>query len=286
MAERKVLNKYFPPDFDPALIPKRESLHGKQIKVRIMLPMTIQCTICGEYIGRGKKFNGRMEIVEGMKYLGITIFRMYVKCTNCCAEIAFRTDPQHHDYIVESGATRNFEPWRQEKQMTAEALDEQINAETGDVMQQLENRTLESKREIDIVDALEEIKELSDKNEQLGLADLLQAKEERESKALRAVDDELGKEAAAALAERSTIIKRLDETKPKGLDTSSLFGSTNTAVDTSSVISVNAIAVKKRKRTDDKKKKKKKKHKKNKKSSKPKEDSMALLCAYSSDDSV
>ncbi|TXG65835.1 hypothetical protein EZV62_007110 [Acer yangbiense] len=40
--------------------------------------------------------------------------RFYFKCTKCSAELTMKTDPQNSDYIVESGATRNFEPWRAE----------------------------------------------------------------------------------------------------------------------------------------------------------------------------
>ena len=42
MGERKVLNKYFPPDFDPALIPKVKMAKDHQMKIRMMLPMSVR----------------------------------------------------------------------------------------------------------------------------------------------------------------------------------------------------------------------------------------------------
>ena len=184
--------RYYPPDFDPSQILRKKGARKDQIKarrgaalravvrasdalcvnvcapvcvkqVRMMLPMSIRCNTCGNYISKGArsrwiaraarrrhsacavcvwcvpythivrcraatratpragtKFNSRKEDAAGEDYLGIQIFRFYFKCPRCSAELAMKTDPKNSDYIVEAGATRNYEPWRDK--------DEQVRA--------------------------------------------------------------------------------------------------------------------------------------------------------------
>ena len=69
-----------------------------------MIPFSLQCIKCGEYMYRGKKFNSRKEDVIGDDYLGIKKYRFYIKCCVCNNEIAFKTDPKNQDYVCESGA--------------------------------------------------------------------------------------------------------------------------------------------------------------------------------------
>eukprot|EP00967_Tisochrysis_lutea_P001126 scaffold1469_cov19-Tisochrysis_lutea.AAC.1 len=69
----QVLNKYYPPDFDPAEMPKRKRPKTNDMKVRMMLPMTVQCRTCGHFMYKGTKFNTRKEDVLGQDYLGIQI---------------------------------------------------------------------------------------------------------------------------------------------------------------------------------------------------------------------
>lgn len=127
-------------------------------------------------------------------YLGIQIFRFYFKCTRCSAEITFKTDPQNSDYTVESGASRNFEPWRDEEevndcflatvfwhcfwlinlycillfsfvilysyQATEKEKRKRTEEEMGDAMKSLENRAVDSKQDMDILAALEEMRSM------------------------------------------------------------------------------------------------------------------------------
>ncbi|KAJ0802514.1 putative saf4/Yju2 protein [Helianthus annuus] len=162
MSERKVVNKYYPPDFDPAKIPRRSQ--QQQIKVRYMLPMSIRCGTCGSYIYKGTKFNSRQEKLIGETYLGIIpIFRFYIKCTHCCAEIAIKTDPQQSDYVVEAGARRNFEP------RAAEDEKQKVGSDA------IEIRRLASKRETETLSALDELKSMKSRRAHVSVDSMLEA---------------------------------------------------------------------------------------------------------------
>ncbi|GAA5938781.1 hypothetical protein JCM1841_001625 [Sporobolomyces salmonicolor] len=158
MSERKVLNKYFPPDFDPSKIPRRKMPKDKQQVVRLMAPFSMRCNTCGEYIYKGKKFNARKETVQGEEYYGIKIFRFYIKCTQCSAEITFKTDPKNSDYTAEHGAMRNFEPWRANDDKKEDDKLARLEEEENNPMAALENKAIDSKREMDILDALQSLR--------------------------------------------------------------------------------------------------------------------------------
>lgn len=130
MSERKTLNKYYPPDFDPSKVVKRKkgpagSAAASLPTVRLMAPFSMRCTTCGEFIYKGKKFNARKQMT-GEDYQSIKIIRFYIRCPRCSGEIRFKTDPKVNDYRTEYGAVRNHEPWRdrvQEEETTDQRLD-------------------------------------------------------------------------------------------------------------------------------------------------------------------
>ena len=168
--ERKVLNKYIPADFDPKLVPRgKKKGNDDLIPVRMMLPFSIQCSSCSSFMYRGRKFNSKKESVKGEKgkYLGIQRFRFYIKCTVCSRPITFLTDPQNADYEMESGATRNYEVHKDKERTDEDMAAERAAEEKEDPMKALENRVLASQREMQEMDALEEIRALNMKHRQM-----------------------------------------------------------------------------------------------------------------------
>jgi len=93
---------------------------------------------------------------------------IYVCSTLCSAEITFKTDPKNTDYTAEHGASRNFEPWREEKAVEEEDRLAKLEEEENNPMKALENRTIDSKREMEILDALQDIRARNARNERVG----------------------------------------------------------------------------------------------------------------------
>lgn len=165
MGERKVLNKYYPPNFDPSLIPRNKKPKTKQITIRTMLPFTIQCSKCAEYMYAGRKFNARKEEALDLTYLTIKIWRFYIRCTMCSSEVIFRTDPQHGGYVCEAGAKTLHDPMRDNNPwLGVEDLDKPVDKDTTeDPIGLLEQRQLEEQREMEQLQRLALLKEKSDR---------------------------------------------------------------------------------------------------------------------------
>ncbi|XP_011745916.2 splicing factor YJU2 isoform X1 [Macaca nemestrina] len=201
MSERKVLNKYYPPDFDPSKIPKLKLPKDRQYVVRLMAPFNMRCKTCGEYIYKGKKFNARKETVQNEVYLGLPIFRFYIKCTRCLAEITFKTDPENTDYTMEHGATRNFQAEKlleeEEKRVQKEREDEELN----NPMKVLENRTKDSKLEMEVLENLQELKDLNQRQAHVDFEAMLRQHRLSEEERRRQEQEEDEQETAALLEE-------------------------------------------------------------------------------------
>jgi len=187
--ERKVLNKYYPPDFDPRKIPKCKVERNRQYVIRVMAPFNMRCNTCGEYIYKGKKFNARRETVEDDDFLGLSLFRFYIRCPGCLAEITFKTDLKNCDYSQEHGSTRLFEA---EKLLQAQdrEIQKQEEEDATNPMKMLEKRTKMSRFEMDALERLEELKEMNQRQGKTDYASLIREVTKEQALALKRQEDE------------------------------------------------------------------------------------------------
>lgn len=162
MSERKVLNRYFPPDFDPKKLDENKKLlkskskkkvggikKKKFLNIRMLYPFTIRCNGCNVYHYVGTKFNSKVERVSNESYLEIPIWRFYGRCTQCGNTIVFKTNPKSGDYILESGATRNY------------VKKEQVEAEKETGESDIVTKVMNTANEVRILDELEQLRTLN-----------------------------------------------------------------------------------------------------------------------------
>ena len=139
-----------------------------------MAPFNMCCKTCGEYIYKGKKFNAKKEDVEGDTYLGIRMYRFYIKCTRCLQEICFKTDPRNTDYEIEAGATRNFMALKLAEEQAQRIEDEEKEEIATNPMKLLEKRTQQSRKELEQLEQLEELKDLNRRQQDINYDQMLE----------------------------------------------------------------------------------------------------------------
>ncbi|QID86359.1 protein CWC16 [Saccharomyces pastorianus] len=138
MSERKAINKYYPPDYNPLeaeklsrkMSKKLKTMNKSQASIRLMTPFSMRCLECNEYIPKSRKFNGKKELLKE-KYLdSIKIYRLTISCPRCANSITFRTDPGTSDYVMEIGGVRNYVPQKpddnSEPKPAAESIDDTL----------------------------------------------------------------------------------------------------------------------------------------------------------------
>jgi len=219
-----------------------------------MAPFSMHCVTCGNWIAKSTKFNARKETVEGEMYLTIKIFRFYIRCPRCSAEITFKTDPKNADYVCEHGALRNFDSSREERILGEEMKLERQQQEENNPMKALENRTLESKKEMDILDALDEIRTKNARTERLDIDEvnekLMKRQQKTEEELIRMEEEEIDKIAKATFkTDDGDNVKRLAE-DVDDIDIKSLLKdkyniSSNTYHSTSSSNAANSLGIRK-----------------------------------------
>ncbi|RDD41482.1 Coiled-coil domain-containing protein 130-like protein [Trichoplax sp. H2] len=141
MADRKAVNKYYPPDWRPEkgsinkyrgshplrdrarkldqgiLIIRRFQLFYSMFEQKLSfslyqrfeMPYNIWCDGCGNHVGMGVRYNAEKKKVGN--YYTTPIFNFRMKCHLCENKIEMENDPQNCDYKIVKGASRKNERW-------------------------------------------------------------------------------------------------------------------------------------------------------------------------------
>lgn len=144
----------------------------------------MRCLTCNEYIYKGRKFNSRLETVQGESYMGLRVYRMYIKCPRCLSEITFKTDMKNEDYELEHGATRNFDSIRLAERAEAQRIEAEKAELANNPMRVLEERTKQSQFEIEMHETLEDLRALRDRHAHVDTRSLLNNLDEERQKTL------------------------------------------------------------------------------------------------------
>jgi len=171
MAERKAVNKYYPPDWTPKMgsINKYNNSHplrerarklGQGILIiRFEMPYNIWCGGCGNHIGMGVRYNAEKKKV-GMYYT-TPIYQFRMKCHLCDNHFEMKTDPQNLDYIVVNGARRQEGRWdpMQNEQVVPE--DKETSQKlASDAMFKLEHGVDDQKKSNSVAPSLAKLEDL------------------------------------------------------------------------------------------------------------------------------
>ncbi|XP_043388637.1 coiled-coil domain-containing protein 130 isoform X2 [Chelonia mydas] len=158
MGERKGVNKYYPPDFDPAkhvslnkyrnshpLRERARKLSQGILIIRFEMPYNIWCDGCKNHIGMGVRYNAEKKKVGN--YYTTPIYRFRMKCHLCVNYIEMQTDPANCDYVIVSGAQRKEERWdmQDNEQILTTEHEEKKQLET-DAMYRLEHGAMDQSK--------------------------------------------------------------------------------------------------------------------------------------------
>ncbi|KAK3509969.1 hypothetical protein QTP70_023786, partial [Hemibagrus guttatus] len=172
LGERKGVNKYYPPDFDPA---KHRSINGYWnthplrerarklsqgiLIIRFEMPYNIWCDGCKNHIGMGVRYNAEKKKVGN--YYTTPIYRFRMKCHLCVNYIEMQTDPATCDYVIVSGANRKEERWNmaENEQILTTEHTEKEKLET-DAMYKLDHGGKDKEKLRAAIPSLSEMQEL------------------------------------------------------------------------------------------------------------------------------
>lgn len=171
-AERKAVNKYYPPEFDPnkhksinkfrkshPLRERARKLSQGILIIRFELPYNIWCNGCNNHIGMGVRYNA--EKSKTGTYYSTPVYKFRMKCHLCDNHFEMQTDPANLDYIILSGARRQENRWDPtENEQVVPEESSKIKKLATDAMFKLEHKIEDQNKSKLLVPVLEQLQDL------------------------------------------------------------------------------------------------------------------------------
>ncbi|XP_045136968.1 coiled-coil domain-containing protein 130 homolog [Portunus trituberculatus] len=170
MGERKGVNKYYPPDYDPnkgglnkfqgthALRERARKLHLGILIIRFEMPYNIWCEGCNNHIGTGVRYNAEKKKV-GM-YYSTPVYQFRMKCHLCDNHFEIKTDPANLDYEIVSGARRQERRWDPTENEQVVPEDKEVTRKMAvDAMYKLEHGVGDKTKAKEVDPVLKELEE-------------------------------------------------------------------------------------------------------------------------------
>lgn len=121
MADRKAVNKYYPPEWEPKhgsinkfrgqhpLRDRARKLDQGILIVRFEMPFNVWCENCDAHIGKGVRYNAEKK--QAGNYFSTKIWSFRMKCHLCSSWMEIQTDPENRDYKTVSGVKKKTETY-------------------------------------------------------------------------------------------------------------------------------------------------------------------------------
>ncbi|VDI24189.1 coiled-coil domain-containing protein 130 [Mytilus galloprovincialis] len=224
MAERKSVNKYYPPDWDPSkgsvnkhfgqhpLRDRAKKLGQGILVIRFELPYNIWCGGCNSPVGMGVRYNAEKSKVGN--YYTTPIYKFRMKCHLCDNYFEIQTDPKNHDYVILCGARRKEQRWdpKDNEQIVPEDKATQKKLAT-DSMYKLEHGSDDKQRGKSVIKTIGQIAdERNQYKDDYIINKIAREKFRNEKKAIK-VTEEVDKELLLKSSLDISLVKETDEDK-------------------------------------------------------------------------
>lgn len=139
--------------------------------------------------------------------------------------------------MTASNCSRNFEIWKENAKEIEDIKKQREDEEEGDAMKVLENKTLDSKVELDILEALDEIKQINSRNAKVDIQELFRIQQKKREDKERELDHEGEDELNNAVFKRSSkYVRRIEEPEDDDIPSKKLKTSSETSQSVKNIV--------------------------------------------------